>query len=92
MFWPGLFFWEVGKYILGTTAGIAVFQNAGHRFFGFDLLGGFREIRNLHGPFLYWSCLASLFLTMACWSVGGAAMYFLYLLWKWSRLYRAGDK
>lgn len=92
MFWPRLFLWEIAKYTIATIVGIALFHYVGNSLFGFYLLDGLSEIRNLHGPARYWSSLAGVSMAIACWSVGGTALYFLNLLCKWGQLYGAGGK
>jgi len=92
LFWPRLFLWEVAKYTGATLTGVAIFHYAGRSLFDFYLLHGLAEIRNLHGPVLYWGLLVGVSIAIACWSVGGTAFYLVYLIWRWGRLYAAGGK
>lgn len=95
IFWPCHFVIEVAKYVFATATGIALFHYLGIWLFGFHLLAGLGEIRNLYlssSVLFYWTLVAGLSVTIACWSVGGAALYLLYLVWRWGRLYTAAEK
>jgi hypothetical protein len=92
IFWPWLYLRFGVRHLAAFVAGVGLFWYVGRALFGFSLLDGTREIPNLHGPFRYWGLLITLSLAIACWSVGGTAMYLLFRVWKWSRVYAAGGK
>src|SRR6266699_230534 len=82
----------LSSWIIPAVVGGFLYQYFGLWFFSFSLWRGFLTVRTFHGATLLWSLSTCLSVITACWSVGGALLYFLRLSWQRIRLYSAGGK
>ncbi len=86
---------NVRSLLKGTLFGFvgALFYEISVRLlFKISLLHGMFELFHLRGPWSYWGSMILISGLIAGWSVGGAALYGVMLLWKWARPYYAGEK
>jgi hypothetical protein len=83
------------EYLLPSAVGAILFEIVGWLVFKLNLWAVGYEIL-MHGGDSFWFWLAPwlaafLSLVLAAWSVGGASLQLLNLIWGWARLHEAGS-
>jgi hypothetical protein len=78
--------------MLFVAIGAVLYWAFARLLFGVNLLQGIMAMPFLSGPPRIWTFVACLSVLVGSWSVGGGSWHVLNLVWKWVRLYNAGDK